>query len=108
MTPDEVRRGAASAPPPADLAPALRALWWTAGGDWARAHEVVMDEDDADAAWVHAHLHRAEGDIANAGYWYRRAGQPVATGSLGAEWAAITAALLRKAAPDHPGKPADG
>jgi hypothetical protein len=102
MTPDDVKRGAASAPPPPGLSPALRALWWVAGGDWERAHEVVMGEDDADAAWVHAHLHRIEGDIGNARYWYRRAGQPAETGLLEAEWAAITAAMLHKSPPGSP------
>lgn len=98
MTPDDMKRGAASAPPPSGLPPALRALWWAAKGEWERAHDIVMGEDDADAAWVHAHLHRVEGDIGNARYWYRRAGRPVATGPLEAEWDAICAALLARTA----------
>ena len=53
----------------------LAALWWAAKGEWDKAHEIVQDEDDADAAWVHAYLHRVEGDLGNAGYWYRRAGK---------------------------------
>ncbi len=54
----------------------------------------MQDEATADAAWVHAYLHRVEGDLGNAGYWYRQAGKPVATGSLEAEWERIASALL--------------
>ncbi len=81
------------APPPA-LAPPLAALWWARRGDWDAAHAIVQDEPGADAAWVHAHLHRVEGDAGNAAYWYRRAGRPVAGGPLPAEWDAIATALL--------------
>jgi hypothetical protein len=96
--PDRVaafRRGAAEgAAPPQGLAGPLLALWWDARGDWARAHEAAQAGGDAESAWVHAYLHRKEGDLPNAGYWYRRAGRPVATGPLEREWAAIAAALL--------------
>lgn len=88
------RASLAGSEPPALEAP-LRALWWDAKGDWGRAHGCVdSDESSREAAWVHAYLHRREGDLGNAGYWYRRAGRPVATGSLGAEWQAIAGALL--------------
>ena len=53
-----------------------------------------MTVDDALGAWVHAYLHRKEGDVGSAGYWYRRANQPTATDSLDAEWTRIVAALL--------------
>ena len=65
--------------PPAALTPLLAALWWDACGDWDRAHELAQDVDTADGAWVHAYLHRREGDAANAGYWYRRAGRQPGT-----------------------------
>jgi hypothetical protein len=55
-----------------------------------------MDEGEADHDWVHAYLHRVEGDLSNAGYWYRRAKKPAATGSLDDEWAAIAGAMLAK------------
>ena len=58
------------------------------------AHKIVQDEATADAAWVHAYLHRVEGDLGNAGYWYRRAAKPVAAGSLEAEWERMVSALL--------------
>lgn len=80
--------------PPREIAPALAALWWTKKGDWDKAHEIVMDAEGRDAAWVHAHLHRVEGDTDNAAYWYRQAKRPAAAGSLDAEWDAIVAALL--------------
>ena len=79
---------------PADgLAPPLAALWWAGKGDWDAAHKIVMNEDTADAAWVHAYLHRVEGDLSNAGYWYRRAGKPEAKDTLDAEWQRIVDAL---------------
>ena len=73
----------------------LAALWWAGKGDWNKAHEIVQDESDVDAAWVHAYLHRVEGDLANAGYWYRQARRPAATDSLETEWDAIVSALLQ-------------
>jgi hypothetical protein len=76
------------------VAPALQALWYDARGDWERAHELANDVDDKSGAWVHAYLHRKEGDQGNAAYWYGRANQRVATGSLAAEWEEIVTALL--------------
>jgi hypothetical protein len=83
--------------PPPGLAMPLRALWHAGRGDWEGAHRVVQ-EDEADPvnAWVHAHLHRQEGDLANAGYWYRKAGKPFAAGTIEAEWQAIAEALLTR------------
>jgi hypothetical protein len=82
-----------AAPVPQSDAP-LAALWWAAKGGWDAAHKLVQDEATRDAAWVHAYLHRVEGDLGNAGYWYRRAAKPVATGSLETEWERIAAQLL--------------
>lgn len=79
--------------PPDGLSPALQALWWDAKGDWHTAHERAQAQDDATGAWVHAYLHRKEGDDANAGYWYRRAGKPMFKGSLEAEWEDLACAL---------------
>ncbi|HVV41336.1 MAG TPA: hypothetical protein VHC94_09760 [Nitrobacter sp.] len=81
------------AAPPQDVSAPLAALWWAAKGDWDKAHGIAQDDSGADASWVHAYLHRVEGDPGNAAYWYRRAGQPVATGTLEAEWEKIVAAL---------------
>jgi hypothetical protein len=71
-------------------------MWWAAKGDWDRAHKIVQDEDTADAAWVHAYLHRVEGDLSNARYWYHRATRTPANGPLQEEWDSIVAALLLK------------
>lgn len=78
---------------PQDAAAPLRALDLLAAGDWEGAHVLVQDDPSSAAAWVHAHLHRVEGDLSNAGYWYREAGKPVAVGDLAQERAAIAAAL---------------
>ena len=72
----------------------LRALWHAAHGDWTAAHEEAQAGDDRDSAWVHALLHREEGDQWNAEYWYRRAGKPVFRGEIADERAAMIAALL--------------
>ena len=94
MTLEEFRETLSSATPP-PVAPLPLALWHDARGDWEEAHRIAQDIDDKDGAWVHAYLHRKQGDPGNAAYWYRRAGQPVATDPLDAEWARIVAALLR-------------
>ena len=92
---DEFLRSVASEErPPADLKSALHSLWWDAKGDWDRAHEATQADADATVSWVHAYLHRKEGDLSNAGYWYSRAGQPVAEGGLDAERDAIVRAIL--------------
>jgi hypothetical protein len=96
MTPAAFRQSLSKRKPP-ECAPALRALWWAAKDDWNAAHAIVMAHDDAECAWVHAHLHRVEGDLDNARYWYRHAGKRPATGALDAEREAIIAALLRGA-----------
>ena len=80
--------------PPRGIAPALSALWWVKKGDWDKAHLLVMDAAGPEAAWVHAYLHRAEGDLGNACYWYRKAGKPTALGPLDSEWSAIVEELL--------------
>lgn len=86
----------AEAPPDAIGNP-LAALWQVSKGNWDAAHKLVQaNEGEADHDWVHAHLHRVEGDLANAGYWYRSAGKPAARGSLDAEWAEIATALLAR------------
>jgi hypothetical protein len=80
--------------PPAGLSPALQALWWEAKGDWHRAHTIAQEDSDANASWVHAYLHRVEGDESNAGYWYARATKPKAHGPFPTERDQIVSALL--------------
>lgn len=81
--------------PPPSLHLALQALWWDAKGDWNKAHECAQaDEGDPSCDWVHAYLHRKEGDASNARYWYGQAGKPAATNALAEEWRAIVTALI--------------
>lgn len=75
----------------------LLALWHDRRGDWEAAHQVAQDIPDPVGAWIHAYLHRKEGDLANAGYWYRRASRPQARGPLDEEWTAIATELLNGA-----------
>ena len=89
----EFKATLSGAAPAQGLDAPLAALWWAAKGNWDEAHKIVQDEETADAAWVHAYLHRVEGDLSNAGYWYRQAGQPVAKDSLENEWERIASAL---------------
>ena len=93
MTLDEFRATLSDASPPS-APPALIALWHDARGDWERAHDVAQVVDDDSGSWVHAYLHRKEGDLGNAGYWYRQARRPVATNALSDEWNEIVATLL--------------
>ena len=81
---------------PPELPALLLALWHDARGDWEAAHRLAQDVDGPDGAWVHAYLHRKEGDSGNAGYWYRRASRPPSSESLEAEWRAIAEALLTR------------
>lgn len=83
--------------PPAGATLLQQALWHDAKGDWDRAHGCAQDEHSRDGSWVHAYLHRKEGDIGNAGYWYSRAGRraPAAGTTLEAEWTEIARALTR-------------
>ena len=90
----DFRASLTDAAPTPGLEPPLAALWWAAKGDWDRAHKIVQDESDANSAWVHAYLHRVEGDLGNAGYWYRQARRPVPTKPPAAEWSAIVETLL--------------
>jgi hypothetical protein len=91
----EFERSLEAAQPPASLHLALQALWWDGKGDWNKAHECAQaDEGDPSCDWVHAYLHRKEGDASNARYWYGQASKPVAKVSLPEEWRAIVQALI--------------
>jgi len=81
--------------PPDGLSLALQALWQDAKGNWDEAHKLAQAQKDETGAWVHAYLHRVEGDLRNAGYWSRNAHKPECTAPLAEEWADIASALLR-------------
>ena len=94
MSVADFKASLSGAAPASGLAAPLAGLWWAAKGNWDEAHRVVQDDAGRDSAWVHAYLHRVEGDLGNAGYWYRQAGRPVATDSLESEWQRIVSALI--------------
>src|SRR5258705_7599016 len=83
------------AAPPAAIKSEVAALWWEHRGDWDAAHKIVQDIDGPAAARVHAYLHRVEGDIENAAYWYKRANERVCESDLLEEWDALVRGLLR-------------
>lgn len=95
MTPEQFRSTLAHRAAPEGLSPALRAMWEDAKGNWNDAHTIAQEIEDETGSWIHAYLHRKEGDLGNAGYWYRRAKQPTAQDTLEEEWTRIVSRLLR-------------
>jgi hypothetical protein len=94
MTLEEFRKSLSQDQPPPKLSLALAGLWWDAKGDWQRAHESAQQDEGPAGSWVHAYLHRKEGDSSNASYWYNRAQKPASTISVQQEWREITEELL--------------
>jgi hypothetical protein len=100
VTLEQLRASLDQSNPPTALQPLLAALWWEAKGDWNQAHEIAQAENGPNGAWVHAYLHRKEGDTTNAAYWYSRAHQPRCTLPLDAEWDQVVSALLTRSTSD--------
>jgi hypothetical protein len=96
MTLEEFQQSITANHPPAELPHALAGLWWDAKGDWARAHSSAMLDKSSDGSWVHAYLHRKEGDRENAGYWYSRAQKSFCEESLQNEWSSIAREILAR------------
>jgi hypothetical protein len=96
MNQEEFHKSLTGDRPPEDLNLPLAALWWDAKGDWTKAHESAQQDEGPAGAWVHAYLHRKEGDLSNAGYWYGRAGKSQARMSLDQEWAEIVNSLINE------------
>ena len=94
MTLQEFRDSLLRDEPPRELSADLAALWWDAKGDWNRAHDSAQQDEGPAGAWVHAYLHRKQGDSSNAGYWYQRANRASPQRSLEEEWIDITQSLL--------------
>lgn len=101
MTLEEFRESLSRDNPPRELETALAALWWDAKGNWKQAHEVAGQDEGPAAAWVHAYLHRKEGDASNASYWYTRAVKSPGKGTLEEEWSEIVESLLTDSEPEH-------
>ena len=72
----------------------LQSLWYDGKGDWNKAHTIIQDIEDDTGSWIHAYLHRKEGDKFNANYWYNKAGKSIPHYSLEQEWQEIIKALL--------------
>jgi hypothetical protein len=94
VTPDEFKASVTRGEVPHMSSAPLRALWHEARGEWQQAHGIVQDETDGPSAWVHAYLHRKEGDLSNAAYWYRRARRPMPAMTLDEEWDVLVATFL--------------
>lgn len=94
MTFDQFKISINETSPARELSAYLQSLWYDGKGDWDKSHEIIQDIDDKTAAWIHAYLHRKEGDIWNADYWYRRAGRKRPDLSLEEEWKVIVTELL--------------
>ncbi|HEV2481268.1 MAG TPA: hypothetical protein VGS79_16460 [Puia sp.] len=91
---EEFKASMAGESPPKDVASSLAALWYAGKGDWDQAHAIAQDVPTREGSWVHAYLHRVEGDQGNAGYWYHRAGKTMPGVGLKQEWEEIVKALL--------------
>jgi hypothetical protein len=92
---DDFKASLNNSTPPETLTPALQALWYDAKGDWEKAHNIAQDAHTTEGSWVHAYLHRKEGDDSNAGYWYSRAGKKIPSATLSIEWEEMVNALLK-------------
>ena len=86
MTRDKFINSLEAINPSPDAGPYLQALWYDRNGNWDKAHQIVQDIHTWEASWIHAYLHRVEGDQGNAGYWYHKANRPFSTLSLEEEW----------------------
>jgi hypothetical protein len=93
MTFQEFQNSLRNAAPPAGIGFALTGLWWDAKGEWTKAHESAQQDDGPVGSWVHAYLHRKEGDESNAAYWYGRAGREATRAGFDSEWEEIAKAL---------------
>ena len=82
--------------PDSELSPEIRALWWIKKGNWEIAHQIAQDAGTKHGDWIHAHLHRIEGDLSNASYWYSRAGKPNCQTSLPEEWESLVKHILNQ------------
>ena len=91
---DEFSQSLKESHPPAQYSETLQSLWHAKKENWDRAHQIVQDLSSREAAWVHAYLHRVEGDISNADYWYSRSGHSRSKLTLDEEWMEIVKALL--------------
>ena len=95
MTFDQFKQSLSKSSPPSDISKYLESLWYDAKGNWEQSHTIIQDINDNTASWIHAYLHRKEGDIWNADYWYNRAGKTRPAITLEAEWEDIVKQMIR-------------
>ena len=81
--------------PPESCPPCLKALWYDKNEDWIKAHQIAQEISTKEGSWIHAYLHRKEGDRNNAAYWYSRAGRTVPQISLREEWESMISYFLK-------------
>jgi len=96
MTFEDFKNSLSGATPPQQLNSLLQALWYEGKGDWQAAHNIAQDIHSNDGSWIHAYLHRVEGDLGNASYWYSRANRKMPSATLKEEWRAIAEELLAR------------
>jgi hypothetical protein len=94
MTFDDFKASLKKDTPSQGLSPLLKALWYDGKNDWDNSHNIAQDIHSNEGSWIHAYLHRKEGDSGNAAYWYRKAGRPVPAISLENEWETIVKSLI--------------
>jgi hypothetical protein len=94
MTYDQFIESVASDRPPGDLSETLTSLWWDRKGDWDKAHSIAQEIATVQGSAVHAYLHREEGVLWNADYWYRRASRQRPDTPLEVEWGALVEEML--------------
>ena len=94
---ESFRQSLSDPQPPQDASLALKALWHESNGDWDKAHDLCNEAGNVEGDWVHAYLHRVEGDLSNADYWYRRAGHQRPAVPTDQEWSDMVADLLTPA-----------
>lgn len=94
MNLEDFKRSLTETSPPKESSAYLKSLWYDAKGDWTKAHDTISEIENKNAAWVHAYLHRKEGDTGNADYWYHRAGKKRPDVSLEKEWEELVKEFL--------------
>lgn len=97
MNYDEFISSLSSDQPPQEITPVMKALWYDGKNDWENSHNIAQDIDDKNGSWVHAYLHRKEGDISNARYWYSRAGKNEPHVPLKEEWESLVKYFIQQA-----------
>jgi hypothetical protein len=94
MTAAQFKQSLSDNLPPAGISVYLQSLWFDGKNNWEESHTIIQDVEDETAAWIHAYLHRKEGDVWNANYWYTKAGKRMPGYSLQQEWDELLDALI--------------